>query len=203
MNIFFDLDGTLLDSRYRLYYLFQDLVPESSLSFESYWNYKMNKVSHKELLNNEFGYGEKAFKFFEENWMQKIESPEWLVFDKPFVGVLEFLKSLKANHKIYVVTARQFRDVAIQQLNNLGFSEVFDDIFVTGQKKEKYELIKESIITSSSDWLIGDTGKDIQTGKLLGMRTVGVLSGFLNEKRLREYNPDLIVENVNCLNFNN
>ena len=36
MNIFFDLDGTLLDSKERLYYLFQHLVPECKFSFEEY-----------------------------------------------------------------------------------------------------------------------------------------------------------------------
>jgi phosphoglycolate phosphatase len=201
MRIFFDLDGTLLDSKPRLYSLFQSLVPVSTLTFESYWNYKMNRVSHKELLTKEFNYDDRAFKTFEQNWMLKIESPEWIVLDKPFVGIIEFLKDLKVNHNIYVVTARQFKNVAIKQLHDLGFDEIFDDILVTSQKREKYDLIKEKIITDSSDWFIGDTGKDIQTGKLLGMRTVGVLSGFLNEEKLKEYNPDLIVEDVKSLKF--
>ena len=47
MNIFFDLDGTLIDSKLRLYSLFQKLVPESILTYDEYWKYKMNKISHQ------------------------------------------------------------------------------------------------------------------------------------------------------------
>jgi phosphoglycolate phosphatase len=50
-------------------------------------------------------------------------------------------------------------------------------------------------------WIIGDTGKDIETGKQLNIKTVAVLSGFLNKKSLTEYNPDKIVDSVLQLQF--
>jgi phosphoglycolate phosphatase len=201
MNIFFDLDGTLLDSKPRLYNLFQKLVPESDLTFDAYWALKKNKVSHKELLITNFGYSDESLKFFQYQWMEKIEKQEWLDYDKPFEGVIEFLTELKAYHNIYLVTARQFREVALTQLQNLGFSGVFNEVFVTSQKLEKHDLVKDAVKTSYLDWFVGDTGKDVQTGKILGMKTVAVLSGFLSEQKLKDYNPDLIVENVTCLEF--
>ena len=54
MNLIFDLDGTLIDSRNRLYQLFQRLVPESTLSFEEYWKLKRNKISNKDILIHRF-----------------------------------------------------------------------------------------------------------------------------------------------------
>ena len=45
MKIFFDLDGTLIDSKLRMYNLFQELVPQSNLTFVEYWEYKKNKFS--------------------------------------------------------------------------------------------------------------------------------------------------------------
>ena len=56
VNIFFDLDGTLLDSRKRLYKLFQDLVLESNLTIDEYWELKRNKINHKTILIEKFGY---------------------------------------------------------------------------------------------------------------------------------------------------
>ena len=50
MNLFFDLDGTLLNSRKRLYTLFQDLIPESKLSIDEYWDLKRDKIDHKTIL---------------------------------------------------------------------------------------------------------------------------------------------------------
>ncbi|MBK8521169.1 MAG: HAD hydrolase-like protein [Chitinophagaceae bacterium] len=67
---------------------------------------------------------------------------------------------------------------------------------ITGQKTEKDELIKKSIVTNATDWFVGDTGKDVQTGKSLGIKTAAVLSGFLNKEKLREYEPDIIIDTI-------
>lgn len=201
MNVFFDLDGTLLDSRERLYQLFQHLVPDSKLSFYEYWELKRNKIGHKEILKTHFSYSDEAFSSFEKIWMENIELPEWLALDKPFDGITNYLRELKIKHSLYIVTARQFEDVAIQQINQNGWKGIFEKILVTCKKMEKYDLIKSAVEVSNEDWFVGDTGKDIQIGKQLGINTAAVLSGFLNRDRLVEYNPDLIVYNANELKF--
>ncbi|HVG42921.1 MAG TPA: HAD hydrolase-like protein [Chitinophagaceae bacterium] len=195
-KIFFDLDGTLLDSKDRLYQLFQNLVPASTLSFDSYWDLKRNKIAHKQILQTQFSYTTEEVLVFERAWLERIELAEWLALDKPFVGVTEYLTELRKRHSLYLVTARQFKDVALKQLDQYGWGEVFEDVFVTSQKSEKYDLIKEGVETKSTDWLVGDTGKDIQTGKQLGVQTAAVLSGFLNAETLLPYNPDIIINSV-------
>lgn len=202
MNIFFDLDGTLIDSRQRLYFLFQSLVKESVFSFDEYWVHKRNKKSHREILSEMLHYSVVQISDFEEKWMARIEEPEWLSLDKPFDGISEFLKELKQNNSLFVVTARQSELKALEQLEQLGWSEIFDKIFVTGQKLEKYEMIQGSVKLTPADWFVGDTGKDIQTGKKLGIRTAAVLSGFLSHESLLPYEPDLIRDNVLALTFN-
>jgi phosphoglycolate phosphatase len=200
-NIFFDLDGTLLDSRERLYNLFQDLVPDSGLSFNDYWNLKRNKISHKEILTTRFSYSLDAFKMFEQTWLRKIELPEWLSLDKPFEGVTDFLENLSKTHSLYLVTARQFKDQAFQQVSQYGWQHIFNEVYVTNGVQDKFELIAGSVKTNAVDWFVGDTGKDIQTGKKLGMKTAAVCSGFLSKEKLLEYKPDLIASSVTELNF--
>jgi phosphoglycolate phosphatase len=87
------------------------------------------------------------------------------------------------------------------QITRFGWQSIFNHIFVTEQKKEKIKLIleKKNLNIQTSDIFIGDTGKDILTGKALGIKTVAVLSGFLNEKSLKKYNPDCIIKNINQL----
>ena len=201
MNIFFDLDGTLIDSKARLYRLFQHLVPISIYTFEQYWDLKQNRVGHKEILSTYFNYSEDQFLAFEKLWMDLIESDTWLNFDHPFEGVSARLSELSKEHKLYVVTARQSPSIAYQQLDRFGWTGFFEKIFVTGQKVEKIDLINNSVKVSAEDWFIGDTGKDIQTGKLLGIHTAAVLTGFLSKRRLMEYNPDVIVDNILALTF--
>ncbi|WP_316838257.1 HAD family hydrolase [Pedobacter nutrimenti] len=196
MNIFFDLDGTLLDSKPRLYQLFQHLVSESELSFDEYWDLKKNKIGHKEILRTKFLYSDKDVFSFEKAWMEKIEKLEWLALDHPFEGITDYLTELGKHHSLYLVTARQFEQIAIEQITTFGWNKIFKMILVTGQKKEKYELINTSVFVSKEDWFIGDTGKDIQTGKRLGINTAAVLTGFLSKEKLEEYAPDIIAGGV-------
>jgi phosphoglycolate phosphatase len=199
MNIFFDLDGTLIDSKRRLYELFCFLNKSVSLSYQEYWHLKENKINHKEILINKFGYNEEEFRLFEIKWMKEIEKDKWLFLDKPFVGIKELLNSLSKNHNLYLVTARQSKYKVLKQLNSFEWNSYFCKILVTEQKYEKYQLIVDNVVVSSDDYFVGDTGKDIETGKKLGIRTIAVLSGFLNKKSLIGYKPDFIFENVNNL----
>ena len=196
MKIIFDLDGTLIDSRERLYSLFQHLVPASDLTFEAYWNYKRNKIDHRKILETRYLFSEHAIVSFQKNWMDKIELPEWLAFDKPFKGITAYLMELKKQHDLYLVTARQYEASVLVQLAEFGWTNIFTKVLVTAQKTEKINLINNAIATNLADWFVGDTGKDIETGKSLGMQTAAVLSGFLNREKLMEYNPDLI---INCV----
>jgi phosphoglycolate phosphatase len=196
MKIFFDLDGTLLNSKPRLYHLFQFLVPHSKFSYEDYWKLKKDKISHREILTNYFKYQEKDIIKFNFEWMSLIESPEWIIYDEPFEGLHQFLESLNLNNQLYIVTARQDQKVVFDQIKSFHLDCYFKDILVTLQKIEKSDLIKKTKQISNLDWIIGDTGKDIETGKILGIKTAAVLTGFLSQNQLIRYSPDVILENV-------
>jgi phosphoglycolate phosphatase len=196
MNIFFDLDGTLIDSRQRLYQLFQSLVPTSELSFDEYWALKRNKISHKEILLSKFNYSNEQYSDFEKKWMSEIELEKWLQLDTPFEGIVDVLLLLSKNHDLFVVTARQSESIALEQIKSFGWENIFTKILVTQQQQEKHDLIKNAVRVTPEDWFIGDTGKDIQTGKLLGIKTAAVLSGFLSKESLLPYQPDIIINTV-------
>ncbi|WP_288374856.1 HAD hydrolase-like protein [uncultured Chryseobacterium sp.] len=196
MNIFFDLDGTLIDSRQRLYQLFQSLVSTSDLSFDKYWELKRSKISHKEILSSKFNYSEEQYMDFEKRWMSEIESEKWLKLDIPFEGISDLLIHLSKNHVLFIVTARQSESIALKQVKSFGWENIFSKVLVTQQQQEKHDLIKNIAQINREDWIIGDTGKDIQTGKLLGIKTAAVLSGFLSKESLLSYQPDIIINTV-------
>lgn len=196
MNIVFDLDGTLIDSSRRLYLLFQRLVPYSNLGFEDYWSLKRDKVSNESILRGTFGFADFEVGEFVNQWMHLIESPEFLALDELIPGVKGRLEDLRHHADLHICTARQHRDVAVMQLDDLGLLSYFKSVMVTEQKITKQALIQGVSGLSPHDWMIGDTGKDIQAGRDVGIRTCAVLGGFLSEKSLRPYRPDLIVPSV-------
>jgi len=196
LNIIFDFDGTLINSKERLFKLFSFLVPESKLNFEDYWILKKQGIGHAEILEKIFKFQSNAIQEFQTKWHQEIEKQNWINYDTPIFGVEEKLNSLFENHQLHLVTARQSYETAVSQINALRWDKYFKSILVTKQEKEKSQLILENIEIKKEDWIIGDTGKDILTGKMLHINTAAVLSGFLNEAKLKSYNPDIIIDSV-------
>jgi phosphoglycolate phosphatase len=201
MNIFFDLDGTIIDSRLRLYRLFCDITSQTILSFGEYWNLKRSMIDHEKMLTDYFHYTKEEYLVFEKKWLSLIESDSYLNFDKPFDFTVDVLQTLKSrNHKLYVITARQSKAKALKQLDNLGLANFFEDVFVTEAKKTKAELIQASgLQLSAEDIFVGDTGMDIKTAKTLNVLSVAVLSGFRNREILSKYLPDYVENDIQFL----
>jgi phosphoglycolate phosphatase len=199
MNLFFDLDGTLIDSKQRLYRLFIYLNPKLNISFEQYWEFKKKKISHKEILVRFYGYTNQEYLFFQNLWMNQIEKIEWLKYDKPFNGLEIVLSALSEKNSLYLVTARQSKIALAEQLKFFGILDYFKLVLVTEQKFEKFDLIVKNVNVSSEDYIIGDTGKDIETGRRLSIKTIAVLSGFLSKSSLLTYKPDFIIDDVTKL----
>jgi phosphoglycolate phosphatase len=200
MNLFLDLDGTLIDSKERLYRLFSHLVPRSEMDYDEYWGHKKNGIGHAGILRRLFDYSDESVDRFQEEWLGLIERPEWIKYDKPLPGITEKLGELKGRYTLILITARQFTDVVDEQLAQFGWNGLFRSVLVTKQEREKKDLIREHFETTPGDWLIGDTGKDIQTGKYLNMKTAAVLTGFLGRGKLEGYRPDMILNSL--LDFN-
>ena len=195
-NIFFDLDGTLIDSKKRQYQLFSELAPESVFSFNDYWTIKRKRISQRELLLRYFNYSENKIEEFKNSWMKKIEDVERLKLDTPFPGVENLLNILSTSKSLYIVTARQSYDFVEVQLKEYGWLGYFDKILVTKQKESKASLVLRNTSVYPDNLFVGDTGEDILAGKKLGIKTVAVSSGVLNKQVLKTYSPDYLVSNV-------
>ncbi|MDO4764143.1 MAG: HAD hydrolase-like protein [Flavobacteriaceae bacterium] len=197
MNIVFDLDGTLSCCKKRIYNLFDYLVKDSEISYESYWTLKFANLTNQEILKRYFRYSQQQTDTFTKEWMNLIESPLFIAYDSLFDDVEGFLKSITKKANLYVCTARQSKNGTLEQLGSFGILPFFKGVLVTEQKKTKTELIVENIKDISSiDWIIGDTGHDIETGKKLGINTCAVLSGIMNQYNIEHYKPTKVVNKV-------
>lgn len=203
-NIFFDLDGTLIDSRPRLYQLFSDLFPGTGFSFEDYWDLKRRQIGHEKIIADLNDPGNPTFEDFQKEWMQRIETKEYLALDIPFPGIKEMFSQLKQNgNSISIITSRQSPALVEWQIGQWGWQEYLTQILVTKQTTAKTELIKQHFPgLSAKDIMIGDTGKDIETARELGLISIAVLSGFLNKQSLLKYKPDYLFDLVTEIDFN-
>lgn len=202
MKIIFDLDGTLICSKKRLYELFVDLLNSDHIDYITYWNFKFSGANNQDILRNQFGYSKFQVDIFLTDWMKKIESDYYLDMDMIIPGAIKALEKYSKNNELYVCTARQSVTQVHKQLKMLGIFGFFQGIFVTEQKASKEKILKESgILFSRNDWLIGDTGHDINAGKKIGIQTCAVLSGFMPATSLSAYSPDLMIQDFTCLDI--
>lgn len=196
-KIFFDLDGTLIDSSIRMYRLFCLLITNCKMSYDEYWNIKRQGVSQKEMLIKYFNFNENQCNIFHDSWMSKIEEDNILLLDSLFIDTDKVLEKLYKANDLFVVTARQKKDKTRSQLKKLQIDKFFQDILITEQKIDKYLIIKNKLSSiNSNDIIIGDTKEDIETGIKLGIRKFAVTTGMLNYERLKTYNPDKTYKNL-------
>ena len=180
-----------------MYRLFQYLMPDSPLSFDQYWALKQRKISNETILLSILGKDQAQITHFVTQWMTLIESPPYLALDENFVGIHVALTRFQQQADLHLCTDRQLRQPVLDQLASLDILHFFKQILVTEKNHCKESLIAAHVANRSlQDWMVGDTGKDIQVGKLLNMKTCAVLSGFLGRESLEGYNPDLILDSV-------
>ncbi|MCU7842311.1 MAG: HAD hydrolase-like protein [Candidatus Thiodiazotropha sp. (ex Monitilora ramsayi)] len=202
-KFFVDFDGTLIDSRARLFNLFEELAPDNNLSFDAYWKIKRKRTNQEQMLRNWLYYSDSQIKEFKKMWLHRVEEPERLAMDSPIPGAVEFLKKSSKLGKLYLVTARQHPQYVYEQLSSMKMNTYFEDVYVTEQKVGKSELILSNTQFEGGDVFIGDSGEDILCGKELNLKTVAVTTGVLNNYMLKQYEPTMIVNSVEELDLRN
>ncbi|MBQ8630090.1 MAG: HAD family hydrolase [Alphaproteobacteria bacterium] len=193
-KIFFDFDGTLINSQRRLYDLFCELCPESQMSYDDYWKIKRNRINQKDFLKKYFAYDDERIREFHRLWLQKIEEEERIAKDSPIKEMNDVLIRLNRTHQLYLITNRQDSSKVFRQLEQFGWKHLFKEVLVTRQKKSKQNLIKQTGCILPGDIFVSDTGEDIVAAKELGMISIAVCWGVLNKNILLEYHPDFLFE---------
>ena len=198
VNVFFDFDGTLINSQHRLYDLFCELCPECRLTYDEYWNIKRKRITQKEFLKKYFNYSDEKCRLFHRKWLKEVEEEKRLDTDFLVEGILPELRKIKKYNKLILVTNRQSMQLTIKEVVRLRLNTLFDEILVTEQKSSKSDLISK-FGYSHNDFLVGDTGEDILEAKKINIKNIAVSWGILDANILKEYSPDVLVERVSDL----
>ena len=201
-NIFFDLDGTLINSIYDLH----DSV-----------NYILNKYGYKERsleeINSFVGNGLKKLLLLSlpekrddfdliYNDFSNYYFTHCCIKTKPYDGIIEVLKKLKSKGiKLAVITNKPQN--AAQEICEEFFNGLFD--VVTGEKEgiarkpepEMVEITLKKLNAQKSETLyVGDSEVDILTGKNAGLKVLSVSYGFRDKTYLKSQGAGDIVDNT-------
>lgn len=201
--IFIDLDGTILDVSERIYQVYKDILRKKErkyLSKDIYLKLKKDNLPIKGIL--ERTKAEDIFSYFRKEWKKEIEKTCYLSLDKLSETEKKILLQLKKEHRLVLVTLRNYPKRLIKQLKEKKINNLFDIILTKpsensgSRRKFKYDLIKKYGVYDKNSIIIGDTETDILTGKKLGIKTVAITKGMRNRNFLKKYKPDFLIKKL-------
>lgn len=198
--IFLDLDGPILEGKYRHYKCYEDIIKKYGgdiIDIETYWEMKRNKITRDVLLKKS-NFKESYDVFFDE-WMNNIENEKYLSLDTLKPKVIDTLKAWRdVADKVVLVTMRQNREYLLNQLNFLGVLPLLDEVIdcPPQRKNTKYEALKNKLFQTAI--FIGDTEEDTNTSKILGIKSIGILNGLRKKEFL---DADYFYEEIKDINF--
>jgi len=199
-----DLDGPILDVSERYYRVYSDtlnLIGIAPLNKESYWRLKRSRVSELEILARSGTADNDLIKEDLDARAKRIESAEYLLFDHLWPGTHETLRVLRSQTALVLVTMRKSKELLDRQLDGLKVLDAFDCILVAGAAaaaddhgQQKAEMVRNCYRNEDfAGWFVGDTELDIQSGRLLGLRTAAITFGIRNVDHLRAISPDVLL----------
>lgn len=192
--IFFDLDGTLLDSAPGI--LESVKYALSSLGIKEEREEVLNSFIGPPLFdafsknyNLEKEVADRAVEKYRENYNDNGAMKKFTVYN----GVENMLKSLNnAGLTICLATAKP-REYAYKMLESVDFTKYFH--FINGAsfdetKRTKSAVIKDTINTNNFDKsrivMVGDRENDITGARKNNIASIGVLYGYGDEEELRD-----------------
>jgi HAD superfamily hydrolase (TIGR01509 family) len=204
-GIFFDLDGTIVDSREAYYeaarIAFQTMgqeMPEKELVLEI-----PRKLERKQSINEVIkGESHKFLSVYLDAYYSITTEKTKLL-----PNVSTTLETLSTKAKLALVTMRAFpKENIMKELEAFEIAKYFTYVVTaldTHKPKPSPEALMKCVkalnVQISDCVIAGDSISDIRAGKAAGVKTVAVLSGLFSRRELAQENPDLIIKDITVL----
>lgn len=207
MNIYLDLDGTLLDVSERFYKIYCDLLDkfncDNKLNKETYWQLKKERCIEEEIVHRTCrGISSKEYSDLRQN---VIESSRYLEYDRPFSYALDTIKTLKKDNRLVIISLRESLKKTEMEIDKFGFKPFFDKVLVHNEDMDSKWKIKAELIKSDSGFntgdsiVVGDTETDFLAANEVGIDCFLVSSGIRTRDYLASLNSSFVIENVSKL----
>ncbi len=196
--IIFNWDGVVVDSlptNFEIYKVIEKKIGRKIFAddangddFELDWRNHFKRVN----INDEKTHKRAAEIYHEE--LEKLEKDI-----KPFPGIKKVIKALNQNYKLGIVSNTQSKSIE-RKMNELGIKKYFN-VIIGGEFSilkpdpgQVVECMRKLNVRPEETIYIGDMDHDITTGRNAKVKiVVAVTYGFHSEKKLKNLNPDIVV----------
>ena len=192
--IFFDLDGTLVDSSIGIHngftYTFEQLgVPSpDAKTIRGFMGPPLETSFASCLPANQI---ETAIQLYRSYYKEKGVYEAQL-----FPQIKELLTELAKQYPLYITTTKN-TPTAVDMTSYFGIDRFFDGIYGSSpQALHKADVIRQALTTHNLDpetvVIIGDTKFDMIGAQETGIRKLAVTWGFGDDKELMNFQPDWV-----------
>jgi len=204
-TIFFDLDGTLTDSKIGITKCAQYALAKFGIEIENISELEFFiGPPLKDTFLNHYKFDEKktkkAIEFFRERF-----STVGLYENEVYPGIKPLLEKLKKNNKKIFVTTSKARVFAKKIIEYFELDQYFELIIgaeLDGTLDDKKDIIEYALkqvdknIDKSKVIMVGDRIYDIEGAKSNNIASIGVSYGYGSMDEIKNANPDFIVGSV-------
>ena len=197
-TLFFDWDGTLLDSERLGYAAFEKTFRELEIAFsiEDYESlYSPNWYTMYEAL----GLPRTRWQIADDLWIHHYGEE----LPKLVTGGMETLRKLERKGYRMGIVSSGTRSRVVREIDALQLTAAFRVVVCNEDmvnKKPHPEGLEKAMLQLScpkqSCSYIGDSPEDILMGKSADVLTVGIRSAYPTHARLRHTNPDIYLESI-------
>lgn len=180
MNIAFDFDGTLLDSRPRHVEALRCVWPEVDNKLADgwvsrFWQCKLSGRSTKDFLVAERVEGAEGVAC---DWIEMIEDDYMMAHDQVYLDTRNTLEVLCHSHRLFLATARGNSERAFGQIKQFSLERFFEQVHVVAPGRDAGLRKTQSLSDITVDCVIGDTESDADWAASCGAQFVPVSWGF-------------------------
>lgn len=203
-----DLDGPILDGRFRHYACYRGILRAHShapIGLEDYWRMKRRRAGRREQLAASGA--EALYEEFSRAWLEQIERPELLALDRLQDGVTTKLREWRDRGiRLILATMRRHPDRLEEQLASLSIRAFFDHVVVCEHrwggagKARKVEDAVADLDPEQCLW-VGDTEVDVEAARSFGCPVWAVTGGLRTESYLASLSPDFLSPDLRCVNL--
>lgn len=202
MHLFFDLDGTLVDSRpgilasmrHALVILGREIPSDEALS-------RFIGPPTHEAFRDLLGSSDPEFVSSTIGIYRERYANLGLFEASVFPGISAGLLALRdADYRLFVVTSKP-QVYANRIIDHFGLRQYFTQVYgseLTGERSNKGELIAHVLgsegISPANAWMIGDRLHDVLGAKRNGVRSAGALWGYGSAEELSKAGADLLFQ---------
>jgi len=205
-NIYLDFDGTIIDSSARLYEVYKSIMSEFGypyLAKQEYWDLKKERQPYAVILGKT--QAQELASEYMKRFLTRIESMDFLKFDRLLEGAWQTLSALKKEHRLLLVTLRRSKHNLYRELKELKIFDFFAGIFDDFREgPNSWEIAASSVkndaqFNKENSIIVGDTEDTVLAARDLEIPGFVVLSGIRSKSFLEKFNPDYILTDINAL----